>query len=246
MKSIIERLFDIEISRKNKRQIINEAINLDKNVLFVAIPKTGTTSVRRQMRPNGVPIIDSPHLNIQQLQDLIYVYCLKQSLGKNYAFPDAGVLSDKEVRIKSKEVFDNLFKFSAVRNPWARAVSLYARREGVQVKSKMAFKEFCRHHYLASDTCLYPTLHKSQLDWLRNSDGDIIMDYVYKVEEFDEAIIKIKERTNGGLILKNIRLNSNPSSNSNSYRDLYDSESRKLVYKNFEEDIDYFKYTFEK
>ena len=49
-------------------QIINEAVNLEQNWIFVAIPKTGTTSIREQTRQNGTPLIPNPHLNILQIK----------------------------------------------------------------------------------------------------------------------------------------------------------------------------------
>ena len=70
------------------------------------------------------------------------------------------------------------------------------------------------------------------------------MDYVYKLENFDHAIKEIAERTNGQLQLARNNANRNPNSLSCSYKELYTEETRKMIAKRFEKDIDNFKYTF--
>ena len=70
------------------------------------------------------------------------------------------------------------------------------------------------------------------------------MDYIYRLEDFDQAINEIAERTNGRVHLERKNANRNPNSDSRSYRDLYTEETRKLIAKRFEKDIDRFKYTF--
>ena len=70
------------------------------------------------------------------------------------------------------------------------------------------------------------------------------MDYVYKLENFGQAINEIAERTNGLIQLESNIANRNPSSRAHSYRDLYTEETKKVIAKRFEKDIDYFKYTF--
>lgn len=227
-----------------ERLLLNEAVNFEKQCIFIAVPKTGTTSIRSQLRQQGAPLIGNPHLNIVQVRDCIYVYFLKQALGKNRNFPSESISSNADLRSKAKEVFDSFFKFSAVRNPWARTVSLYSRREGVQTKDKISFEEFCKNHIYASDTCRHPTLHQNQLDWLCDENGQCIMDYVYRLEDFDLAINEIAERTNGRVQPERKNANRNPNSDSRSYRDLYTEETRKLIAQRFEKDIDYFKYIF--
>lgn len=224
--------------------ILNEAVNLEKECIFIAVPKTGTTSIRTQLKQKGTPIIKNPHFSIVQVRDSLYVYFLKQALGQNNSFPTESIPSDADLHSKAKEVFDRLFKFSAVRNPWARAVSLYSRREGVKTRGKISFDEFCKNHIYASDTCLHPTLHQNQLDWLCDDNGQCIMDYVYRLEDFEQAIKEIAERTDGRVHLESKNANSNPNSDSRSYRDLYTEETRRLIAKRFEKDIEYFKYTF--
>lgn len=48
----------------------NESINFGKEVIFIAIPKTGTTSIRRQLAQEGRAMINYPHLSINQVKDI--------------------------------------------------------------------------------------------------------------------------------------------------------------------------------
>jgi len=249
IKKILETALNIEISRSKSKlesgtHIVNEAVNFEKEVIFVAIPKTGSTTIRTQLSQEGTPLIKNPHLNIVQIRTLIYVHMLKENLGTNTTFPNGNIESDTALRAKADRIFNTYFKFSAVRNPWARAVSLYKRREGIQLRDKMTFDEFCDGHMNASDTCRQPTQHVNQYDWLSDENGKMLMDYVYKLEDFETAIHDIKKLTNGRLILKNLNLNQNPNSNSIDYRDYYNDQTRKTIEKRFEKDIDYFKFTF--
>jgi hypothetical protein len=213
--------------------ILNEAVNFEKQCIFIAIPKTGTTSVRSQLEQKGTPLIVNRHLNILQVRDSLYVYFLKQALGRNKSFPSESIRTDADLRAQAHDVFNTFFKFSAVRNPWARVVSLYFRGEGVMVKDSISFEEFCKNIFYASDTCFHPTLHKSQLDWLCDENGQCIMDYVYKLEDFDHAIKEITERTNGRLKLASKNTNRNPDSHSHAYKELYTEETKKIIAKKF-------------
>ena len=229
--------------RASRRAIVlNEAVNLHKGVIFVAIPKAGTTSVRRQLRQRGRPLIPHPHLDIVQLRDAMYVLALRDALGRNLSFPNPDVPTDQAVRARAAATFAGLFKFAAVRNPWARAVSLWgARHERVR---RMPFERFVERHVHASDTCRHPTLHRDQLDWLCDEGGKVIVDYVYRVEEFHRAVRDIEERTEGRLRLDARRLNVNPASPAARYRELYSDRTRALVARRFERDIDHFGYRF--
>ena len=224
--------------------IVNQAVNIDKEVIFIGIPKTGTTTVRDQLLQRGKPLVSNPHLDIVQIRDLIYLYLLKENLGTNKNFPNSNHPTDSDLRKEAEKMFNSFFKFSAVRNPWARTVSMYFRSEGLQLKKKMSFDEFCENHMYASDTCKPPTRHRNQYDWLCNEDGKIIVDYIYKVEDFENAIVEISNLTHGRLQLKNEMRNQNPKSKSSDYRSMYNDRTRKIIERRFEKDIDYFKYTF--
>ncbi len=246
MKSIAKQA---KSNQKNKESVLhydqlNQAVNFNKKTIFIAIPKTGTTSVRKQLRPKGRALIPNPHLNIMQVRDTLYTYLLIDSLGKNAKYPTKDLPTDSEIRANCQQILATFFKFSSVRNPWARVVSLYFRREGLQLKNKISFENFCDNHLYASDTCRHPTLHKNQLDWLVDETGNVIMDYVYKVENFQEAIKEISDQTDGRVQLNYIEANVNDKSKSHTYRDMYTDRTRQLIAKRFEKDIDFFKYIF--
>ena len=229
---------------RGQRVILNQAVHLDKGVIFVSIPKTGTTSVGDQLRQRGIPLVPQPHLSILQIRDSMYTMVLRDSLGHNRSFPNPDVPTDEALRARSAAMFSALFKFSAVRNPWARAMSLWSRREGVRTRTRLSFEQFVERHVNASDTCRHPSLHRNQLDWLCDENGKVIMDYVYKLEEFDDAVKEIEERTEGRLKLKPHRLNVSANSRADRYREFYSDRARALVAKRFERDIDYFRYCF--
>jgi len=230
--------------RWRRNLILNEAVNHETESIFVAIPKTGTTSVRDQLKPTGTPLIPQPHLDIVQIRDALFGYLTCRAMSGNFSFPTAGVPTTRQVQQQARDIFQSYFKFSAVRNPWARTVSLYARREGVQVRDHLTFEEFCERHLYASDTCRQPTLHKNQSDWLCDEEGRCLMDYVYKVEQFEQAIGDIADLTNGRIVLTHKTLNTNPHSMSRNYRDMYTAKTRDLIARRFERDIDMFQYAF--
>ena len=223
---------------------VNESVDFDRRAIFVAIPKTGTTSIRKQMQQTGKPFIKMPHLNILQIRDAINLFFQISQLGTNRTYPNTNVKSFQNIRSESEDFFKNAFKFASIRNPWERAVSLYCRKEGVQVRNKLSFREFIEQHFYASDTCVIPILHKNQYDWLCDENDFILVDYIFKLENLSQAMIEIDKRTGGRLKFKQLRENRNVDSFSNKYRDYYDEQTKKFIAKRFEKDIDYFKFTF--
>ena len=112
------------------------------------------------------------------------------------------------------------------------------------MQEHISFEAFCENHLYASDTCRHPTLHKNQLDWLVDENDNVIMDYIYKLEDFKKAIKEISEYTNGRIQIEYREANRSSKSKAKTYRDLYTDYTRQLIAKRFEKDIDFFKYTF--
>ena len=117
-------------------------------------------------------------------------------------------------------------------------------KRGFRDQQNLSFDQFIENHLYASDTCVHPTLHKNQLDWICDDNGKILLDYIFKLENFSNAIKDIFERTNGLIRLENTVANKNESSKSSEYRNLYSEKTKKMIAKRFEKDIDTFRFTF--
>ena len=234
--------------RKEKMMLdINRSVNFGLQSIYIAVPKTGSTSIRKQISIKEAPqiMIKGPHFTIMQIRDMLYLYYLA-TRKKTHIFPTnpKQILSDAELRAKADETFKKFFKFSSVRNPWARTVSLYYRKDGNRKKPDYDFDEFCEQLRFASDTCVFSTRCENQLDWMIDETGALAVDYVLRLEKFKEGLQEIRERTNGRLDLEEIHSNRNPQSQSSSYRSLYTKKTKNLVAELFKRDIEFFGYDF--
>ena len=153
--------------------------------------------------------------------------------------------------------------FSTIRNPWARAYSIWKFRlekserlvrvidKGLVPRTEMTRTELEEtaenmrtlgfNHWLRSDdtdvdTFGVPLVQKSQLSWLRTEDGASLATKVIKVEDMDMGFL-------GRFGINEVKvLNASPSEHH--YRDVFDTESRKFIEKYFEEDIEFGQYCF--
>ncbi len=71
---------------------LNESIDFKRKFIYVAVPKTGSSSIREQLKTKPPYFISDPHLTLEQIRDLIYPYLLSCNLGRNYKFPTDAVL----------------------------------------------------------------------------------------------------------------------------------------------------------
>ena len=140
-----------------------------------------------------------------------------------------------------RERFASYFKFGFVRNPWDRAVSLYERREGVQLRDRMTFEQFIDWMKLASSTCMHPVPHRYQLDWFVNPHGEVIVDHIGKYENLEQDWAMIAARL--GIRTPLPRVNVNPA-RTRHYTEYYTDRTRALVASRFSIDIEYFGYEF--
>jgi hypothetical protein len=183
--------------------------------IFVEVPKTGSTSIRQIL---GNP--EKPHLDIKEIFSKMIKY-------------------DGEEMALNK--FSSYFKFGFVRNPWDRVVSLYERKEGIQMKDKMVFSEFVHWIENSSDTCIHPSVHKNQLDWFTDSKGSVIVDFIGKFENLESDWKYVAQKIGAPVHLEH--MNKNPNKNK-PYQEYYTDDLRDLVFKKFLSDIEYFGYKY--
>jgi len=138
------------------------------------------------------------------------------------------------------------FKFSFVRNPWDRAVSLYFYLKKVGFIHKN--KKFRTFLYEIEDDALPPIglFHSKalsqcnkQLDWITDEKGRVFVDFVGRYENIESDFSRVCEELSieRQLPRRNITAHSH-------YTRHYDQESRKIVERVYAGDIDYFGYKF--
>lgn len=206
--------------------------------IFIEVPKTGTSSIRAII---GRSV--KPHLDIREYRERMKSSFpfdkrdkIQRRIGQLYGKTVPHFLKE---RIGS-HVFDNYYKFAFVRNPWARTVSLYRRREGIQLRDKLTFEEFVRWISKSSDTCVHPSPKVNQLDWLLDDSGNVAVDFIGRFERLEEDWAVVARRIGADPVLPHRR--ANPMKKH--YTDYYTTASRDIIGEKFAVDIEYFGYAF--
>lgn len=142
--------------------------------------------------------------------------------------------------VVTKEQYESYFKFTIVRNPWARAYSWYKNvlkddlwKRRYKITGEMTLYEFLKL-YIGVDGL------RPQIFWIKNYNGDITLDYIGRFENlannFQTACNLMK--------IEPIKLPHELKGNANDYIDAYDANSRDIINKVFREEIELFGYSF--
>jgi len=199
---------------------------LSQPYIYVRIPRTGSTSISTMLRTsrndNGWP-----HFYASLLRDLI-----------------------------GQDEYDKRLVFASVRNPWDRLVSWYMfncndyRADEQQSKfyRKLGFKNWimqgCPHHgWRPHHFAHQPKDTISQLSWITDEDGKIIVDKIIRLENLKEDFESIGKEL-GIQPRPIVKMNISPKRQYKDYRKYYDSESAQKVVELYGDDIRHFKYEF--
>ncbi len=142
------------------------------------------------------------------------------------------------------EKFNNYFKFAFVRNPWDRLYSMYkfTVRRGWCSKDvpfcewilKDAITEACKYQ-----EPIVPIQQKSQLDWITDSEGNTVVDFIGRFENLNQDFNKICNQI--GSPMKLVNINASPGK---PYREEYTEEAKRFVEEHYAKDIEVFNYEF--
>jgi hypothetical protein len=196
---------------KNKLNISRIKESFDGSYTFTHIPKCGGNSVKKILGDSKWP-----HFTTCKIK---------------------GIVGDEE--------FSNAFNFTVVRNPWDRLVSWYFYNKEHEPYKSISFKDWiikgCPHH-LHNDDHLkqFPDNPVSQIDWITNKKGDIMVDYIIKLETINDDFKVVSDKI--GLNLSEFP-NLNKSEHKN-YKEYYDKETITLVSEMFKKEIEILNYTF--
>ena len=150
----------------------------------------------------------------------------------------------KAVDVKNKlgpQLFDEYFRFSFVRNPFDRLVSIYFHLKRLpnhpfhQQAVDLEFVDFVKWSLEKQP--------EKYIDWMVDESREVIVNFVGRLECFDKDIAVIKQR----LDLPNVKTlheNSNPA-RLKDYRSAYDDSTRDIVQNYFAADLATFGYDFD-
>jgi hypothetical protein len=138
----------------------------------------------------------------------------------------------------NKNEFATYFKFSFVRNPWARVFSWYQNvmaddyhKNGLKIEGSLSFKEFVFQY------CGRGML-RPQIYWLKNFRGEVGVDFIGKFENLKEDFKKICFLIGA----PQIELPHRMKGKGKDFKEFYDYETWYFVQKVYHEEIEYFDY----
>jgi hypothetical protein len=216
-------------------------LSIKYNFLFVHIAKTGGTSVRAALQPlRWRDAWYYPQFLCSRLSHLS-----SHRIGSK--FPrHSRIVAAKEMLPEA--FFEQLFKFAVVRNPWDLQVSSFhhIRRERPHLMSHIStFEEFIhwkldpeRPYQYHVDTSI-----QSQLDYLIDLQGNILVDFIGHYEKLTEDFGEITRRV--GVEHLSLPHKRKAGDRKKDYRSYYTDQLAELVGNHFKRDIDALGYRFD-
>lgn len=216
-------------------------LSLKYNFLFVHTAKTGGTSVRDALSPLR---FRDPWYPVQFL-------CSRLSALSGHRL---GIKFPRHSKIVAaqemlpQELFDKLFKFVFVRNPWDLQVSSFhhIRRERPHLMSHVeTFEDFVRWKLDPERPYQYhvDTSIDLQSDYVIDLHGKVLVDFIGRYEslhdDFEDACRRI------GIKAPELPHKRQAKDRGKDYRSYYTDELAALVAERFAPDIELFGYTFD-
>ncbi|RFA30116.1 sulfotransferase [Alkalilimnicola ehrlichii] len=216
-------------------------VSYSHNFLFIHIAKTGGTSVRAALRKyRGAPRYAVPLFLTSMFSQMTRP---RHKLGVK--FPrHAKAIAAKEML--PAPIFNEMFKFAIVRNPWDLQVSSYhhIRREKPEVlEGVKSFEEFLRLKFDPERDYNYMLDISAERQWeyLADLNGNIIVDFIGRYERLQDDFATICDRI--GIPTPTLP-HERKAKDRSVYRDYYTEATAAMVAEHYQRDIELLNYSF--
>lgn len=205
-------------------------ISDSREFIFVAVPKTGTHSIRRALRPHMA------EGDLEQVQLFVR---------KHFPIPELARLGHGHISLAQlrpfiePEKFDGYFKFAFVRNPFDRFVSYCAFMTRERGEFERDPKGVMRHLLFTAPPMRH-ILFQPQYSFLCSREGALLTDFVGRVEQMQSGFDEICDRIG----IERVELERSNTSKRDDYRKYYDQQLIDGVSKLYARDLELFDYEF--
>ncbi|QOV89595.1 sulfotransferase family 2 domain-containing protein [Humisphaera borealis] len=205
--------------------------------------KQSLTGSRRRSEPS--PLRPGPN------GTFVFIHinkCAGTSVGTAIGLPKKQHLTSLEViDIIGEPAWSKAFRFTIVRNPWDKVVSHYKHRIKTRQtglgETHVPFKQWVAATYGdTKDPVLYdqPKMFQQQVEWLKNRQGRIDVDYVGRFETMSETFDEVARRIGIDATLPHL----NRTEGKVDFRTHYDDATAAIIASWFKDDIAQFGYEF--
>ncbi len=200
-------------------------ISYTHKTIFIHIPKTAGCSLSE--------CLDIPSSGIVSLRGEIQESDKRKYHVKGDWWHHLPVVKVKD--ILPRDVFEQYFKFTFVRNPWDRVVSLFffTRRLPLSETCSLDFETWVKYY------CQRENVY-SQSDLITDGAGNFLVEFIGRYENLNHDWMRVSQR----LSLPSKRLPHYNQTKRMHYSNYYDEHTKQLVGERFQEDIDRFGYSF--
>ncbi len=205
-------------------------ISHQHQLIFIAIPKTGTHTVRRALRP---------HLG-EKDEEQVFLFEQKRLPYPEFAGVRHGHLAAVDLaRVLGADIWGRYLSFCVVRNPWDRFVSycsFITRKRGDFKKDPRATMQRILNNPWHEGRPLYlPQSH-----FVVDDSGQTMVDVVCRMETFAKDVTRVFEAKG----LPPPQLGSSNESEHKDFREYYTDSLREQVRERYRVDIERFGYSF--